>query len=540
MQSIRFVYYSYEIIISSYNNQIKTYIFTPLNFITLFFMKARQHFLLLFTSLSSFAQQYTAIPDANFEKKLIALGIDDVEDKQVLTSKIKTITRLNVSNSSIIDLTGIQDFSYLTSLECGGNQLTNLDVSQNVSLESLYCVGNQMTKLDITKNRRLITLYFGDNQITNIDTSQNIYLEDLRFGNTLINNLDLSKNSSLKFLNCSSNKLTNIIFQSNNALTNLLCAYNQLTSLDVNSSSLTNLFCGFNELTSLNISKCVALKELKCLKNNLTNIDVSQNVALDYLDCGLNELTSLDVSKNINLIELKCYYNQLTSLDVSKNTALKNISCSSNKLNNLDVSNNIGLSDLFCHYNQLSSLDVSQNIYLDFLHCENNQLKNLDVSKNTFLEYLNCNTNKLTALNLKNGNNYNFIRSQDDYFNVNFKNNPNLTCIQVDDENYSNANWVSIKDDTAVYSTNCSILGTESHDFNEIAIYPIPTNGVLHIDNLSIEEANIYNTLGNLVKKVTFSGNPKNTLDLSTISSGVYHMNLKTKDGVVVKKIVIE
>jgi hypothetical protein len=72
-------------------------------------------FLLLLIGTNTFAQ-YTNIPDANFEKKLIALGIDDVTDGQVLTSSINTLTSLDVSRSSITDLTGIQDFTALTIL----------------------------------------------------------------------------------------------------------------------------------------------------------------------------------------------------------------------------------------------------------------------------------------------------------------------------------------------------------------------------------------------------------------------------------------
>jgi hypothetical protein len=400
-------------------------------------MKAKLLFLLLFTSFSPFAQQYTVIPDANFEKKLIALGIDDVEDKQVLSSKINNLTFLEVSGSNIEDLTGIQDFLALQDLYCFNNKITSLDVSKNIYLRNLFCFTNLITSLDVSKN---------------------IYLEKLSIYN--------------------------------------------------------------NKLIDLNVSNCNRLIQLWCDVNKLTNLDISGNIALENLSCAVNQLTSLDVSKNFYLNFLNCSDNQITSIDVSKNFSLEGLDC---------------------QINRLTSLDVSKNFYLNFLNCSDNQITSIDVSKNFSLKWLNCQTNQLTSLNFKNSNNHNTILIDAWGFSyTNFKNNPNLTCIQVDDENYSYANWATIKDDTAVYSTNCSILGTKSHDFNKIAIYPIPTDEVLHIDNLVIEEASIYNALGNLVKKVTFTSSPKNTLDLSAISSGVYHMNLKTKDGVVVKKIVIE
>ena len=41
---------------------------------------------------------------------------------------------------------------------------------------------------------------------------------------------------------------------------------------------------------------------------------------------------------------------------------------------------------------------------------------------------------------------------------MNFDGNPNLTCIQVDDKAYSDANWAERKDDTTVFSEDCDAL----------------------------------------------------------------------------------
>ena len=41
--------------------------------------------------------------------------------------------------NAISDLTGIEDFSALTYLDCRSNQLTNLDVSFNDALTDLRC-----------------------------------------------------------------------------------------------------------------------------------------------------------------------------------------------------------------------------------------------------------------------------------------------------------------------------------------------------------------------------------------------------------------
>ena len=70
-------------------------------------------------------RQITIIPDSNFEKALIDLGIDNdgIINQQVFTSRIATIDSLNVIFKNISDLTGIEDFTSLIYLSCWGNRL---------------------------------------------------------------------------------------------------------------------------------------------------------------------------------------------------------------------------------------------------------------------------------------------------------------------------------------------------------------------------------------------------------------------------------
>ena len=113
-------------------------------------MKKFFFLVLLLSNFFSHAQ-YTVIPDVNFEKALIGDGIDSgVPDGQVLTSKISVVTTLDVSYRTITDLTGIQDFSSLTSLRCGHNQLNFLNLN-NPLLQTLICINNQLTSLNISK-----------------------------------------------------------------------------------------------------------------------------------------------------------------------------------------------------------------------------------------------------------------------------------------------------------------------------------------------------------------------------------------------------
>ena len=234
-----------------------------------------------FTVVNGTTSQKTYVPDDNFEQALINLGYDTVLDDSVITVNINLLNTLDVSFQNISDLTGIEDFSALTSLFCINNQLDSLDVSNNTSLDSLVCINNQLTSLDVSQNTVLTVFACDINQLTS---------------------LDVSANTSLISLFCSNNQLTNLDVSQNTALTTLNCVSNQLTSLNLNTNtSLTNLYCYDNSLANLNVNTNTDLILLKCYNNLLTSLDVSNNIALIQLECNDNQLTSLDARNGINI-----------------------------------------------------------------------------------------------------------------------------------------------------------------------------------------------------------------------------------------------
>jgi hypothetical protein len=209
-----------------------------------------------------------------------------------------------------------------------------------------------------------------------------------------------------------------------------------------------------------------------------------------------------------------------------------------NNLINIDLTKNIYLEQLICESNQLEKLDISKNIKLKNLFCRSNQLTVLDVSNNNVLNNLDCSYNKLVNLNLKNRNNYNF---NSDPLYTSFLINPNLTCIQVDDVVYSNANWSELKDATANYSNTCEGLGVEESNLAKISLYPIPANKILHIDNIPLEKVSIYDGLGRVVKTEVFNNNStKNIIDLSSVAKGIYNLSMFCNNKIIDRKIIIE
>lgn len=268
-------------------------------------------------------------------------------------------------------------------------------------------------------------------------------------------------------------------------------------------------------------------KVLTSLISSLTTLDVAfssiaslQGIqdfsALQNLVCGLTDLTSLDLSNNLALVRLECQISQITTLNISQNVNLKY---------------------LYCDRNQLTTLNVSQNPALEIIDCSLNNLQSLNVSSNNLLSYLRCDSNQLTSLNLKNGANnllaYNSIYAL-------FGNNPNLSCIQVDNVAYSNTYWSNLKDNTAVYSTNCSTLNVNDAFFSTMEVYPNPTNGILNINNVFLEKAILYDALGRITSTKIFKNSQNNDFDLSSFSKGIYYISLQTQNATTVRKIILQ
>jgi len=491
----------------------------------------------------------TYVPDNNFEQALIDLGLDDVLNDQVITANINTVASLVISNKGIADLTGIEDFTALVNLNCLGNQLTTLDLSQNTSLTNLNVGTNQISVLDVTQNTALVVLWCDNNQLVELNVANGNNSQFTVFnatGNTDLTciQVDDAAYSTANWVNVDSQSA----FSENCALVeqtyvpddnfeqaliglgydvgplnDSVPTANIDTALSINISSQ-----GISDLTG--IEDFADLTELFCDYNSISSVDVSQNLALDILSLSGNNLTQLDVTQNTVLTSLNCSNNELTELDVSLNTSLVMLNFKVNSISGIDLSQNTQLTNLFCFTNQLTTLDLTQNTALTNLRCQNNGLQNLDVAQNTVLRMLNCSGNELTALNVKNTNNDNFI-----VFDA--TDNPDLICIEVDNETYSTTNWTDI-DAQSFFSENCNLVSVNTPDAaSGITLYPNPAKDVFAINtDLSVHSISILDATGRAV----LHSSKQKQMDVSGLPSGIYFVLSATDKGMYRHRLVVQ
>ncbi len=243
-----------------------------------------------FLFLSYGFSQNTYVPDDNFEQRLIDLGYDSGPlDDYVLTANINTVTAFVVPDGNVSDFTGIEDFIALELFNCYNNDITSLDLSQNINLEHLhasYC--SSLSSIDLGQNMALKRIDIWNSGLTSLDISQNIALTDLNVPNNNLTSLDITQNTAL-----------------------------------------TRLHVKGNLLNTINVTQNPNLDYFNCESTGITSIDVTDVTSLRYFVFSNNNITTIDLSQNANLEIVYCKNTDLITIDLSNNTLLKRLTAGS-------------------------------------------------------------------------------------------------------------------------------------------------------------------------------------------------------------------
>lgn len=326
-------------------------------------------------------------------------------------------------------------------------------------------------------------------------------LEDLHMSESLIYFLNLTQNTALRILSCSTNMLYELDLSQNINLESLNCSDGFISELDLsNSPNLTFISCG---------------------DNNISNLDLSDKPYLISLYCSGNPLTNLNISNTPNLTYLATNGTELTTLNVSGNPLLEYLAFSNNFINTLNLEDNQNLKYLLCNNNTIQELNVNNNPLLERLRCENNDLNNL---------YIQNGVNELLTGT--------YISGSNEVQRFNSLNNPNLTCIFVDDATYCVENWQDYDPTSTFVETQveCDALSLSDFGFNEnIRIFPNPVQDYIYFNqNQSIEQIGIYSITGKLIK--TFRNQEK--YQVTELIDGVYILKIYFNNGIVQQKIM--
>ncbi|UPT70943.1 MAG: T9SS type A sorting domain-containing protein [Flavobacterium sp. JAD_PAG50586_2] len=155
----------------------------------------------LFLCFSVNAQIIT-IPDAYFKNVLVTTACvqlpnqsyDDVDtnnDGEIQLSEALAVTKLDISDRGLTNISGVENFTNLTYLSCASNALGGeLNVSMLTNLTDLECSNCQLTSLNVDGLTHLTRLYAFSNNFTVLDLS-----------NTAVVDFYLGGCTSLQYLN---------------------------------------------------------------------------------------------------------------------------------------------------------------------------------------------------------------------------------------------------------------------------------------------------------------------------------------------------
>lgn len=470
-------------------------------------------FFLFFTAccLNSIAQN-VAIPDATFKAALVAntsLNTNSDSEIQVTEASVYSGT-INIGGLGVSDMTGIEAFPEITSLQAFQNNFTSIDVSQNTKLTQLLLETNYITgELDLSMMSNLtdfkgfstgltaINMANGNNaNVTRFNVVNAHSIDCIQIDPGFVPNSDWDISSSSSYSeNCPEFSCVVTIPDANfkaalvantaintNGNSEIECAeataYNGVIVVDGLSisdltgieafTSITQLSCSNNQLTSLDVSNLPQLLAITCRYNQLTSLDVSANTNVFYLAFEGNTISSIDVSMLPSLIYLKFRQNQISTLDISNNPVLKDLDASLNNLSSLDFSNNPEIETVSAFSNNLTAINLTNTPDLMYLFVWDNPLTALDVTTSVDLLAIGLGETQLTTLDLSNNTLLTEFTANDGLFtDLDFSHNPDMYILYLEDNdlttlNLASGNNAALSNFTALNNPNLTCIQVDA------------------------------------------------------------------------------
>jgi trimeric autotransporter adhesin len=417
-------------------------------------------FLCIVTMKASYSQNVN-IPDEKFKNALLSnTEINLNGDGEIQVAEALAYTgEISVNTLSINDMTGIEAFEKITSLNCSYNSIPSLDLSNNLALIDLSCTYNSLEELILGDNPVLELIFCYNNNLTELNLEKLVSLETLRCGNNPITRLDISGNHKLKTLDCRSSLLTSLnVRNGNNSAIDffyipdnpwLSCvdvddvayATEHWTNIDPWVEFSTDCFPWKITFTVTGDTEPIAGAVIRMrifFDDIIVTTDVSGQASIGNMGkgqyvyiveaagyqgiVGKLEISDADAGLDIQLVTgttdtvdiPDANFKQLllsdTTININKDDKIQiteaqyyqgAINVANSDIDNLKgIEAFINMKELDCHYNNISSLDLSNNSALEVIDCRNNQLQTLIMGTNTNLLHIYCYYNQLNSLDV--------------------------------------------------------------------------------------------------------------------------------------------
>ena len=264
---------------------------------------------------------------------------DSTKTLEIRTDGIPEITELDLSNSQISNLSGIENFTSLKKLNLSKNLISNVsNLATLNNLETLNLSNNNIGSINDIKNLNLlIDLNLSSNKISDISAVSGMFK---------LQTLDVSNNaiSTAKAVKSLSN-LTSLNVSQNSSLANLSdVIMSQLTVLNVSNTAITNIE---------GITECNRLIELNLSNNNIDSLSplfetervddetvailrTLQKLNVSYTTTSSSGLSFSNIKRLTNLKEIYAQGNNISNVSgIAEMKDLEYVNLDDNRISNI-------------------------------------------------------------------------------------------------------------------------------------------------------------------------------------------------------------
>lgn len=329
-------------------------------------------------------------------------NISSLEGIEIFTN----LYDINLSNNNIDDITPLTKISTLTTINLSNNNIKDVSAFKNMKTKSLYLLNLSNNKInDVSALNDIINK--NEYNLLDLDISNNPNIKGYEklsnLGYLNISNCNIKDVSNLK--NCE--KLQNLQIENTKGIKGLEQLPENLNSLDISN-------CGVNTLPEVNKN----IQYLYLKKNNLTTLNgIEKYENLCSIDISENPITDWSALKNIKKenIEQKVKENQDISTEQTSETEEKmveyeeyqgeedygiDITANNCNIDDITIFNNVNVSSLILKDNKIKDVSKFQNDNIYCIDLSNNRnltgLQGLSKVSTLFLD--NCDITDISEI----------------------------------------------------------------------------------------------------------------------------------------------
>ena len=317
--------------------------------------------------------EIVTIDDQMFPDDVLRDALKEIlgSDGGTITSDdLEAVTTLDLSNTSVESLDGIENFSNLEELllvDC--RNISTLHISNdNSKLKKLVIMRAVLSSVDVRNCPVLEHLdIFDCPNVVSVDVTQNPLLKFFCSSYTSISSINVNNNELLEVLGVINAQLSTLDLSKNPELLIVNVHGTTLTSVDLSvQTKLEEVYFKNSKLQSLNLAMHRNLKIIEGMgSTDLTTITLGEKPFLRSITLYNTAISSIDISEAPSLENVQVYgSSNLMTITTNSHPFLKHFSARNTCISSLDIGNMPALDEVNLSATNLTSLDISKNTNL--------------------------------------------------------------------------------------------------------------------------------------------------------------------------------